>query len=466
MKKSAIAVFLMVVLTVTSVFANASLPSFFTDIPVNYTENCSVSVTFDSSDDLIALLYELDIPEEVENFVDMQSLIKSLLTYDGKLFLQADMSENFDKIKMSLTSESVHGITVNQNARLDASLKMGLWLNIDLSDEKNPIFDMILSYPMFNKYLKITSEDIFADENAFEALKFVFSKEYMDYIQNLSVTELANYATLSGSGNEYTMRLDNDGLCAYIDKIMIDMPQLMSAFGSDEADYFSYPSVKGWKLLGDGGMECVYKLKGGRISAETVKIDVSADISDIYTAVTGEEWEYEAHGILDFTVDINADISKYGSTKVDFPLLTAENSMSLSDFIPTYEDDDFTFAEYPIWYLYGESEKLPVIDGKLYVPLREVLEQAYEDEVLISYNNGAVTAHCKYFPGYSELVAVIDSPIAYADGAQHTVAAPIAMDGTVYVNGDFLADMLGFGLSGAVYDYINNMYTYEIFTSF
>lgn len=464
MKKSAIAVFAAIILTVTSVFANGALPSFLTEVPLNYTESCSVSVTFNSSDDILALLYELDIPKEIENFVDIQSLVKSLLSYDGKMFFQADMSENFDKIKLALTSESIHDLYINQNAQLNANLKTGIWLNIDLSNEKAPVFDMILSYPIFNKYLKITADDIFTDEYAYTALKTVFSREYISYIQELSANAIAEYADMSTSGGECTLRLDNDGFCAVIDRIMLDMPNIVSTFSSSDSDYLEYPSVKGWQILGNDGMECVYKLKSGKISAEAVKLDVSVDISDIYTSLTGEEWKYQSDGILNFKIDIKADFSKYGSTKVDFPALTAENSMSLSELVPQYEQEDITFDEYPVGYVYGESENLPVIDGKLYVPLRDVLEQAYEEKVAISYNNGVVTAVSDYFPSYSELVVVIDSPIAYTNGVQHTVAAPVAINGTVYVNSDFLADMLGFSLEEAKYDYINNVFVYEIFT--
>ncbi len=468
--KKIISILLVMLILVTGVSAGAATPAFLTEIYTNYTADYSISITFDSSEEIVALLEELEMPEEISYYVDMESLLRTLLSYEGKMHLQADISGDYQKIKMALTSESVYNVDVNTNLNVGVNAKMGMWLNMDLSNESAPVFDIEYLHPFLNKYLKIDGGATLAEEGVLDALKAIFDKEYMESMQGIYMDLFTKYATIEGSGNRYTVKMDNEALTSYIDEVLIMMPEIMASMMPDE-DYGSYlelPSIKGWHILGEDGLECVYTLNGSKLKAEKMKMDISVDAAQIYTALTGETWEYEADGLIDFTIEVNVDISKIGSTKVEFPTLTEENSFTLLDMGHEYIEDE-PYEEdtntYPYWYVSESCSALPIIDGEIYVPLRQTIQAAYDDNAVIDYNNGRITITSKFFPGYSTLAFDIDSPVAYTDGAQHSILKPVLVDGTTYVSNTFFSDMLGWEFTYAEHNLINDYYHYTFYTT-
>lgn len=465
--KRLVSIILALLMTVTTVFASGEVPDFLKEAYTNYTADYSISMTFDSSESIVALLEELDIPEEIGYYVDLESLLRTLLSYEGKMYLQVDMSDDFQKIKLALVSDGVHSIDVNPNLNVGLNMKMGMWMNMDLSNESNPIFDVIYAHPYFNKYIKLSATDVL-DEDMLNMLKGMFNKEYMNSLQETAMDIFMKYATIENTGRKYTVKMDNESFTAYMDEIFLMMPDILAPIAGDDVDsYLEFPSVKGWQFLGDNGIESVYFLNGSKLSQEHMSIDVSINIPDIYTAITGEEWPYTSEGKIDFTLSAEADITKIGSTDVEYPALTTENTITLDDLTPDYSYDEYEYEEYPEYPYYfvgGHTDELHIIDGEVYVPLRSTMEDAYDDTVNITYNNGAVTMVCDYFPGYSELIIAVDSDIAYTDGAKHMVAKPILVNGITYVSHQLLSDMLGWKLNYAEHNLIDDTYYYTFQT--
>ena len=464
--KKLVSLLLAVMIMTANVFANADLPAFLTETYNNYTADYSISMTFDNSEKIIALLEEIEMPEQISYFVDMKTLLKSLLTYDGKMNLQADFSENYDKIKLALTTESTQLVNVNSNLNASINQKAGMWMNMDLSDAENPIFDIIYSHPFLNKYFTLTSDDMFSyAPEAIDMLKSMFNKEYMDSINKLSTDLFAKYATINGSGNKYTVTMDNDGLTALIDELMLNMQTFMPITDKSISDV-EFPSVKGWQLLGEDGIECVYTLKSGKLSSEKATADISIALDQIYTAITGEEWTYTSADTLDFTIEVSANVSKIGSTKVEIPVLTEENSFTISDMesAESYPEEEAPVTEYPAWYVDGYCNDLPIVDGEIYVPLRQTIESAYAETAKIDYNNGVVTISSEYFPGFNTLTMTIGTDKVYADNAEYAVGNIFTIDGSTYVNNKLFSEILGWELTYAQYDLVNDEYSYGFWT--
>lgn len=465
--KKILSTLLAVLLMLQSVaFADTSIPDFLTEVYTNYTADYSISMTFDSSADIVALLEELEMPEEVSYYVDMKALLQTMLSYEGKMKLQADIDDNYEKIQMALTSESIHSIDVNSNLNVGVNAKLGMWLNMDFSNGENPVFDLVYSHPFLNKYLKISSADIL-DEESIALFKAVFKKEYIEPINKKAAELFTRYATIQSTGNKHTITMDNDSFTAYMDELMPYILGMMATVTGEEVDMSVFPSMKGQQLLGEGGLECTVTVQDGHAVMEEIKMDIELDISKLYTDATGEECEYNAKGKLDFTVEETVNISKIGSTTVEFPVLTAENSFTMADLEPDYSDieyeEEYT-PEYPVWLVWGESQTLPIIDGEIYVPLRRTLESAYEHSVVIDYANRVVTAKSEYFPEFGTLTLTIGSDKVYTDGTEHTIGNAFLIDNTTYVNSKLFCDVFGWELSSVQHDLMEDIYSYTFRT--
>lgn len=466
--KKIISILLATIMLTISVSA-AELPSVLTNPITNYTADYSISVTFDSSEEIAALLDEIEFSQAINNYVDIKSLLRTLLAYDGTMRLQADMSDDYKKIKLALTSESKHNIDVNSNLNVGISAKMGMWMNMDFSNDEAPVFDIIYSYPFLNKYMKMSIDDIAFDKTALDEMKAVFDKEYMNNIQKLSTDLFAKHSQIELGGSKYVIKMDNDGLTSYIDELMAMLPDIMSDIAPEQDfSYLQFPSVKGWNILGKDGMRCVYNVSGNKIKTSNVNVDISVDIAQIYTALTGGEWIYESDGLLDFTINMDTDFKAYGVTKVEFPVLTDENSFTLTDMGHQYigsEEPAYIENTYPVWYVSESCGALPVIDGEIYVPLRQTIEAGYSDSASIDYKNGNITLISEFFPTYTTLEIAIDSADAYTDGAKHAISKPILIDGVTYVSNTFFSDMLGWEFTYAEHNLINDYYHYTFYTT-
>ena len=260
--KRTISIILMMVFAFSFVTANAEVPKFLTESYNNYTGEYSVSLSFESSDDIIALLEEMEMPEEVNNFVDMKALLKSLLSYDAQMLMQANMSDDFRKMELGLTAETLYKVDVNSNLNVSADMKMGMWMKMDLDAEK-PVFEIIYSHPIFNKYMVIDVVAMATDENEkaemFKALDGIFNKEYIKSIQETSVSLMEKYADIKMSGATCTVKIDNAGFTAMMDELVPVISDMTKEMMTAEPGYMDQdytdevfgeiPSFAGLKIL-------------------------------------------------------------------------------------------------------------------------------------------------------------------------------------------------------------------------
>ena len=120
--------------------------------------------------------------------------------------------------------------------------------------------------------------------------------------------------------------------------------------------------------------------------------------------------------------------------------------------------------QYPNFYASGYVDYLPVIDGDVYVPVRATFESAYEDQVDIKYNNGIITLHSKYFPGFTQLKLVVGSGTVYADAKEYKTGKVVEKNGVSYVSYKLMEEVFGWELSSAYYDMVDKTYDYHFYT--
>lgn len=98
----------------------------------------------------------LDILSKIpvgENYIDLQKLVESALNSTGEYNCKAIMELDNSKMQMEMTGKSNIPLSVNRNLDVDINARQGVWLNIDLSDEENPVYETIMQNPIFDKYI-------------------------------------------------------------------------------------------------------------------------------------------------------------------------------------------------------------------------------------------------------------------------------------------------------------------------
>lgn len=455
--------------------ACAQVPEILTKPMYNCTEEMSVSLSFESGDEIIALLEEMEMPEEISWYVDLKALLNSIFAYNGNIYASVDMSEDYKKIEMSLEGDSKQYIELNKNFNADINTKMGMWLEMDFTSLENPVFKVIYSAPMLNKYMII---DVFAmadfetKAQIIEMMSNVLSKENIDAMNTYSIGLISKYAKTENLSNSFIVTYDNDGITSMLDEMYGYMNEQMKDYmPQPEVDMvqpqYELPSFKGINILGDKGIVCKYNIAGGKINSYEMNADISLNIKELYTVLSQQEWVYENEGEINFSVKCSAKIKNAGKTKVLFPELNGENSVNLAEKIqeqqqmyPEYE----MMMQYPYAWVDCEAVELPVINGDIYVPLRTTLENAYFETVNISYENGIITATSEYFPEFKTISVVIGGNTLYTDLQEYQIGEVIKKDGVTYVNYHMFEDVFGWKLSGASYDMLDGYYWYSYTT--
>ncbi len=459
--------------------ACAQVPEILTKPMYNYTEEMSVSFSFESCDEIIALLEEMEMPEEISWYVDLKALLNSLFAYNGNVYASVDMSEDYKKIKMSLESDSRQYIEINKNFNADINTKMGMWIEMDFTSLENPVLKVIYSAPMLNKYMII---DVFAmtdfetKAQIIEMMSNILSKENIDAMNTYSIGLITKYAKTENLSNSSIITYNNEGLVSMLDEMYgymneqmkdympqpeIDMPEEMIQ------PQYELPSFEGVTLLGDKGIVCKYNYAGGKINSYEMSADISLNIKELYTALSQQEWIYENEGQVNFSVKCVAKIKNTGKTKVSFPELNEENSVDLAEKIQEQQQMYPNYTEmmqYPYAWVDCQADELPVVGGDIYVPLRTTLENAYFETVNISYENGIITATSEYFPEFKTISVVIGGNALYTDLQEYNIGEVIKKDGITYVNYHMFEDVFGWALSGASYDMLEGNYWYSYTT--
>ncbi len=464
--KKIVAFILMFMMSMT--VANAAEPDFLYDVYNNYTAASELSVSFESSDDIAALLEEMDIPEEISNFADIKSLLKSLFTLNTKMNIQADISEDYKEIKLALTSDGSQKIDFNKNLNINVNTKTGMWININLKEEK---YEIIYSLPAMNKYFKIDVSELITNEEEkqvmFESLNTVFNKDYIEELQKISAELIKKHADIKISGTKCIIKIDNDALIKMInDLIPIVFESINETLPEDARFNEEIPHFEGIKILDDEGITYTYSLLSGKVSKIDMKTDISINISEIAESF-GEPWMFNSKGILDFKIESSTKISKINKTKVTFPSLTKDNSISLKDLMPAQEEtpSDFEYEpEYPNYYISISTEKLIITEDDIYVPLRATFENAYGDTVQIGYDSGVITVSSEHFDGFDTLKVSAGSDKAYLDAVEYQIDKVIVQNGISYISTEAFEKLFGWETAGAYHDILENIYTYSFFT--
>ncbi len=472
--KKIVALLLVVVFCISPLWALAAdVPGFMKEVYRNYTSDYTISLSIDNAEEIADFLKETGMPDTVSNYVDMKSLIEGLANDDSTVKAEVDISNDFRKIKASLTMESDENVVVNRNLNLSAHLKMGVWIDMDM-DARNLL--IIYSTPLNEKYAVIDVAKEFPEDVSDEIFNIydkIFNSEFADKVSKEMIDLAIKHADVSMKGNTCSVKYDNDAFVSTINDIADYVVKYMEDIASDmdgkEIEFPEIPNLEGIQLLGDEGIEYTYVLSGSKIRNISEKWDISISLADIYNKFTDEGWNYEFDGDLEFSLESKADVTKIGVTKPAIPEINEENSFSIADqFLPLY-DEEYVWEAPPIaYYVWGEIEKDTFDGERYYIPLRKCIEEAYWECSEISYDNGVVTiiTDCGD-PNYDiNAVFTVGTDTALVNGAQYSDLGTFKLiDGKVYAGIEFYENCLGWTLEYLNKDLLDGHLNYEFYTS-
>ena len=481
MKKIMATILALIMLVTTAGAAELSVGSLVS--AKNYSSNAEVSMTFDTAQevsDALGSVMGLMLSQDESAMIDIVPLLKSLFSFKGTALVKSDISEDYNRIKMSMEADYDYAVDINPNLSVSADMKMGMWLDIDLSDVANPKFAMTLLSPASMKYMFIDLFETMDDETKLMTcamLKMFINKDFIESIANASTAIYEKNSETSKDGKKLIIKLDNEAFLEYLDVVFaLTIEKMSSVVPAVKEQIKMLEGLKfselGIKVLGDGGYVIEYNDDG----TFSEYCDIEMDVGSIYEAVSGEPMPLEDELVLGFTIKGTANMYDVGKTTVVFPTLNEENSINLMQMMQPEPEEDMYYddgeyyeevymPEYPSFYADIYTNYVPVVEGRYYVPLRALLEDAYGDDVSIVYEKGAVAVTCEYFTDLEKLTFVVGDTKVNADGLELEVGKIILENGVTYVTPEFFESALGWTYDWATYDILYGEYNFGFYTN-
>lgn len=465
--KRIISILISLLLITTSAFASGSIPEELMKTPENFTAVYNISVSIDDNSDIRSLIEEMISVENSQGSLisaGFLNFLSAMFEYNDTINVQADISSDYKKIKLSLTNSNVLNSVVSSNLNYTVKSKAGLWADIDLTNEEAPKLDVIYLPPTSDKYCYFNAGEYITKEDLDSFNTFFDFSEYQQRKDEISQL-LYNNSKIEKTRTGYKLSLNNDNFVTFIK----EMVAADYGYNEEIAEEIS-KMFQNVQLLGKNGITSTYTITNGQISYAETKADISVNISGIVMAMEGE-WPYKASGIINMQLSEKATFTKIGTTVVEFPALNEKNSISLNKMIEeemNMRDPDFDYGDYEIEYPYSYAgancDKLPMVNGDYYIPFRAVLEDGYDETVSISYQEGVISASSEYFPEFKSLTMTIGDDKVYIDGAERAVGTVMLVDGVTYVNTRLFTDVFGWELCDMTHDMLDNSYTVGFWT--
>lgn len=410
---------------------------------------------------------------------DLCGLVESLFDSATKGTMKLNASKDFKKLSFALETENTVPARFNQNLLVTMNAKSGMWLELDFSDAKNPVYSIVLRTPLSDKYITADIVDMIKSKPNGEAelarmikLYGILTEEFTaSALNNASVKLIEDCAKVSRRGNNVTVTFDDSGFKKYI----VQTVGVIGEFAATVSELSSQPetsgdtvlasvgfefdaetaakALEGIGILGKDGLVISYGLSGGRIAKVESNMHISLNLGAVLRAVFGEvaeETDECPAADIDFTVCTAENYRNVnGNVKVTKPILNEENSVSFNALTSRPQTE---FGEDPADFESGleffgvyTTEFIPLGVDNAYIGVRELFESAGED-FDIFYSDGTVSVNMQSDGlGFDKAVFRVGESTATVDGMELALENPVILrDGRVYVDTSFVLAVLNF----------------------
>lgn len=394
--------------------------------------------------------------EEYETPFDYCTLAEGLLATRQKADMSIVSSEDCKDVTLGAESELSVPFHMNENFKADIWAKVGLWLDMDVTDKNKPVFDVICKLPFSSNYMIIEYKDLAERGFDFDGLNHVLEmcadeenrNELGAYVEELIV---ANTKIKEVRRNqEYVLTTDDAGFKAIAGALINKALDIAKEQHPDiDDEFYEGVQIAGETLskipvVGKDGMKVTVRLNKGKLSSVDCALHVDFNIYDIMelygedvSAYNRDDWA------VDLTINMNTTYSKFNE-KIDVPMppLTEYNSDSILNY---YKYDDYT--EINTYYPVDKG-----VEGALMIPLRDGMAALNIDDYNIAENTVNIADRHDWY-NFEKITLTLDSDEITVDGVARTLSeAVVSDDGLIVVPHDLIEIMSDTKMSSAEFD--------------
>jgi len=463
--KKLLCVFIALIMVFSSfaVYADTeTLFAAFENAPLSASTRTEMTITLNKPFDFInQLISEEDMYDMP---VDIQMLAESACSITESIDMEYSISEDMKQMKYAASTEINMPLEFSEDFKADIWAQIGIWLDMDLTDESAPKLEVIYKVPFSNKYLvldyaDLIEQDEYSAQQLIEYMDNYTSKDMVDELKSFyKETVLENMTIKETSTNrEYVLTADDAGFKKIIKSAAEKMYDIiMEALGVQEEidneeyryQFEEYLSVfENFQILGKDGFKIRVSLKNKQLSISDVSMHVNCNLYDAVTEFGGDMSNYDREmWWLDFTINVKTAYDKVNQKlDITFPELTEENSRKMFDsdydYIPMYERI----------YIDTTSEIIPDSNGNFSIPLEDAMSGCYIAKKYYSVQDGKITINCPENDKYSFTTAEMNvgSDVLTVDGVETKLYTSVAAleDGSVMIPIDAVVAITGYELS-------------------
>lgn len=436
-----------------------------------FEQNTVLSLKLNESFLLLDELAKSEDAKSTTNYVDVVKFFESL--FDSTINITEKVeTTNGGKTKSTESHiKSDVSIAINNNLEGNFKINNSVWSEIDLSDENQLSFDVIMTHPFAAKYITVDSELLEKngayDDEIWEVYKMLFDAEKLAELDEKVIESIKNNATVTGNSRKVVIKFNDIGLKLYIADVMSMLfpEEIFEELDMDVAkDVLAQIPVFGKEAL---TMQYTLDTKG-RVTKEQITLNVNCNIYDFMVALAGDVPSEETGIVrekcqLNFTITSESNF-KYGSVTIKRPELTEENSIDIFEFEDPYyydtpvEDEYYYDDDYWMYSsVYVDIDQNCIVDNKIeFVCLRNLMEEMgysvfYEDGKIFGKTDNPYTT-------YNSLLFTVGGNDVSTDIVNVQLDVPIfVIDGVSYISVKDCIKLTGY-MDGkySSYDFFSN----------
>ena len=290
--------------------------------------------------------------------IDLKKLLESGFSITENADISYSVSEDNKKVKLAAVSELDVPLVINSDFKADIWARTGMWLEMDITDEENPVLYIIYKTPFSNKYYVIDYSDIrelddFSHEKFMEGMKSVSNDELFGGDEKFFKELILDNVKIEEKTSNKLYRITTDdtgfknivkGIAGKLFDAILEALAVYEEIDNQEWRYQfeEYISViDDYQILGKDGISATVTLDGGNLKFVDYSMHINFNLHDLITAYGGDLEEYNRDlWEIDFTISSKTEYENVNEDiKIDFPEITEENSNRILNPTPYYYEN-------------------------------------------------------------------------------------------------------------------------------
>lgn len=281
--------------------------------------------------DILDTIPQEDISDEAD--IDLKMIVESLTEAKTTMKYDTYISEDYKKMQLAMSMEYDIPIQMNSEFALAAWTKLGMWMDLDVTDENNPVVKIIYKIPFMKKYMVM---DVSENYKANPEMLSVFDKDKIKEINDKAVEILTQNAEISKRGNEYTLKFTDETAKQYIYDILNLSAEIMPEETVLDEEFTEMISVvkefcDNITVFGQNGLTMKFtKNSSGYITAQDTQAHICLNVYDILTYFSENTNGLKREdAFIDMTFKTAATVTDHNKVMPQLPQLTDENCQSV-----------------------------------------------------------------------------------------------------------------------------------------